>query len=104
MSEPVCDDVHVWRLPRWVVGRQGAVDRERELESLARVRKRVYFASVLANSPLHNVSGPVRDEDDVKIADDRMLRRSIDALLRSVTTGLEVGSSSVRSAAACREG
>ena len=63
----------------------------------------MYFASVLANSPLHNVSGPVRDEDDVKIADDRLLRRSIVALLRSVTTELEVGGSSV-SAAACRDG
>ena len=64
----------------------------------------MYFASVLANSPLRNVSGPVRGEVDVKIADDQMLRRSIGTLLRSVTTELdEVGSSSV-SAAACREG
>jgi len=75
---------------RDVVRRQDVVDREHELESLARVlRKRVVLRErLVANSSLRKVTGPVCcGEVDVKIADDRISSRTAGALLRSRASG-----------------
>ena len=81
------DDANVPRF-RDVARRQDVVDRERELESLAGVRKRVVLRERLTNSSLRKVSGPVCcGEVDVKIADDRISSRTVGALLRSRASG-----------------
>ena len=73
---------------RDVARRQGVVDRERELESLAGVRQRVVLRERLANSPLRKVSEPVCcGEVDVKVADDRVSSQRVGALLRYRASG-----------------
>ena len=75
------DDANVPRFLRCrQLRRQDVVDRERELESLAGVRKRVVLRERLANSSLRKVSEPVCcGEVDVKIAYDRISSRTVGA-------------------------
>ena len=76
---------------RDVARRKDVVDRERELESLAGVRKRAVLRERLASSSLRKVSGPVCcGEVDVEIAGDRISSRTVGAfcaLLRSRASG-----------------